>query len=139
MGWACEREGAAGSEGGAISEARTDRGKDCTGLIFRPELVEKILTGEKTETRRKVREGEACRYEVGKTYALQPGRGKKAVGRIRITGVRREHLGQMSHHKALREGFTGTGEFLRYWQMLYGPFVPDLVEVWAIRFELVAS
>jgi hypothetical protein len=112
-------------------------------VIFKPELVEKILAGEKTETRRLVKYENGrevpCRYEKGKYYALQPGRTKPGIRgvKLKILAVDREHLGQMEHRKALREGFSGTGEFFRYWERLHGRVVPDLVEVWAIRFELV--
>lgn len=105
-------------------------------MIFRPEIVEKILAGEKTETRRVVKEGKPCPYKVGRDYAVQRGRTKPGVARIRVLEVRREHLGQMTHYEALREGFSGTGEFFRYWEKLHGRVVPDLVEVWVIRFEL---
>lgn len=104
-------------------------------MIFRRELVEKILAGEKTETRRKVKPGETeCRYKVGKTYAAQPGRGMKGVARIRIEYVRREELGDMRYGDAEREGFDGVGEFLAYWEKLYGAM--DLTqEVWVIGFK----
>jgi hypothetical protein len=45
----------------------------------------------------------------------------------------------MTHFKALREGFSGAGEFFRYWETLHGRIVPDLVEVWVIRFELITE
>ena len=49
-------------------------------MIFRPKLVEKVLAGEKTEIRRKVKPGEAeCRYKVGRTYVVQPGQTEAAV------------------------------------------------------------
>ena len=119
-------------------------------MIFGPEMVEKVLAGEKTETRRlvKYKDGREvpCRYAVGGDYALQPGRTEPGVPgvRLRVLSVSREHLGQMEHGKALREGFTGTGEFFRYWGGLHGRgpsarVVPDLVEVWVIRFELVGA
>jgi hypothetical protein len=44
------------------------------------------------------------RWQVGRTYAVQPGRGKKAVGRIRITGIRREWLDDISGEDCLAEG-----------------------------------
>ena len=90
-------------------------------MIFGPELVEKILADEKTETRRPVKEGETeCRYEAGRDYAVQPGRRRRAVGKITITEVRREKLGEIAHEGALREGFPTLSAFLDYWRRLHG-------------------
>ena len=50
-------------------------------MIFKPELVEKILVGEKTETRRKANPDGSQRYKPGRTYAVQPGRTEKGVDR----------------------------------------------------------
>ena len=44
------------------------------------------------------------KWQVGKTYAIQPGRGKKAVGRIRITDIRRECVQDISEDDARAEG-----------------------------------
>ena len=41
--------------------------------------ISQIIEGTKTQTRRPT-----DRYEVGKTYAIQPGRGKKAIPKGRI-------------------------------------------------------
>jgi hypothetical protein len=59
-------------------------GRD-SAVIFRPKLVEKILAGEKTETRRVVKEGEVeCRYNLSTTFAVQPKRTEPGVARILI-------------------------------------------------------
>jgi hypothetical protein len=94
-------------------------------MIFKPERAEKVLAGEKTETRRVVKDGEVeCRYVPGRDYAVQPGRGKRAIGRIYITDVRREKLKEITHEGALREGY---------------PTVPAFLDYWRIRFELVPA
>ena len=96
-------------------------------MIFKPELAEKVLDGEKTETRRIVKEDETdCRYV--------PGRGR-AIGRIAITDVRKEKLGEITHEGAVREGFPTVRAFLDYWRRLHGHVDPEQ-EVWMIRFEL---
>lgn len=123
-------------------------------MIFKPEMVEKILAGEKTVTRRpaKTQMGHlattdtrpearaACRYEVGKDYAVQPGRGKKAAARIRVVRVHREPLGPVSKtlyaSEVHREGFSTWWDFSEYWEGLYGAWVPDQL-VDRIEFELV--
>ncbi len=107
-------------------------------MIFRPELVDKIRVGEKTETRRLVKgnpQTAVCRYKVGSTYAVQPGRTQRGVARIRVTDVRLEVLGGIDHAGARREGFPSVEAFFDYWRSLHGEADPDLA-VWVIRFEL---
>ena len=43
-------------------------------------------------------------YIVGRTYAVQPGRGKPAIGRIRITAIRQERLQEIDPRDAAAEG-----------------------------------
>ena len=43
-------------------------------------------------------------YIIGKTYAVQPGRGKPAAARIRITDIRQERLQDISEDDAQAEG-----------------------------------
>lgn len=104
-------------------------------MIFKPELVDLIRAGMKTETRRPVKPGQPCRYVVGRTYAVQPGRGKRGVCRIRVIDVRRERLDQIDWLTARREGFSTERAFLDYWRGLYGAVDLDQL-VWAIRFEV---
>lgn len=46
----------------------------------------------------------SVRYEVGKTYAVQPGRGKHAVARIKIVSLWREHVQEISPQDVYYEG-----------------------------------
>ena len=106
-------------------------------MIFRPALIEKILAGEKTQTRRPG--GRAnCQYRAGRTYAVQPGRGQRQVARLRVLEVRREKLGDISQEDAGAEGFPGRETFLRYWQRIYGEVDHDQL-IWVLRFELVPA
>lgn len=143
---------------------------------------EDVLAGRKTQTRRIVKPGEACRdgmsvaktwsnvvlgttghrawepyylkWQVGRTYAVQPGRGKKAVGRIRITEIRRERLQEISLEDVLAEGVgiringelypitvrdVAHEEFARLWGSIHtkpGTRWQDDPETWALTFEL---
>ena len=73
-------------------------------MLFKPDLIEKIVSGEKTATRRIVKEGEKrigngievpistiytdpsrIKWQVGKDYAVQPKRGAKCVWWCRKT------------------------------------------------------
>ena len=66
----------------------------------------------------------AMKWQVARTYAVQPGRGKKSVGRIRITKIRRERLGDISDEDCFAEGviekplasFGNTGLVYVAWQ-----------------------
>src|SRR5690606_26680202 len=54
--------------------------------------------------------GPACypgrvKWVVGRTYAVQPGRGKPAVARIRITDIRQERLQDISWNDLEAEGY----------------------------------
>jgi hypothetical protein len=57
---------------------------------FRPELAEKVMRGEKTVTRRIASTNprspwysDRCGLKTGRDYAVCPGRGKHALGRVR--------------------------------------------------------
>lgn len=108
-------------------------------MIFRPELVEAIRAGRKTETRRPVKPDQPCRYVVGRTYAVQPGRGKRGVCRIRVIDVRRERVDQIDGPAAHREGFDSRIAFLDYWRGLYGDDADLSQPVWAVRFAPVSG
>ena len=112
---------------------------------------EKVLSGQKNQTRRIIRVGEIgregwdykshehciafvykhddsitsvipqrlMRYSCGDTYAVQPGRGKKSIGRIEITGIRREDVRQINDEGVRAEGFASKQEFLLIWASMH--------------------
>jgi hypothetical protein len=124
--------------------------------------VDKVLSGEKTQTRRLIKANDKTRRDwhtlyaitknrplreiiqycspgdvgrvsssdgilvewtpkflIGKTYAVQPGRGQKAVGRIRITGIRCEDVREISAEDVRAEGFNDTFHFLWTWTQMH--------------------
>lgn len=115
-------------------------------MIFSPDLAEKVVAGQKTVTRRP-RTGsnpsgkpggwsdDPCRYKPGQSYAVQPGRGKKAIGRIRVLSVRPETMTQLDDDEARLEGFANTSEFVAKWLATYGKG-SWLDIVWRIEFEV---
>lgn len=108
-------------------------------MIFRPELVDRILAGAKTQTRRVVRPDRPCRYRPGRTYAVQPGRTRRGVARIRITAVRAERLSRITAADARAEGFDSIPAFFEYWDHLHGPSSNRPIDVWVISFVLDAD
>lgn len=111
------------------------------GIMFRPHLADKVMAGEKTVTRRLCSDNprspwwrEACRLKVGKDYAVQPGRGKVAIGRAVVAGVRREPLGHLDDAEAQREGFASAAEFQAAFAAINGSYDPS-VEVWRVELQ----
>lgn len=104
-------------------------------MIFGFEIADKVLAGEKTETRRRGRGDESCRYVPGRDYAVQRGRGMYSEGRVLVASVEREVLGLITDEGARREGFEDRAAFFRYWAGLHG-YVNMAERVWVISFSL---
>jgi len=99
-------------------------------MIFSKEHIDMIFSGEKTMTRRL-----SGRYEQDRSYAVQPGRGKKAVARIYITSKKRQKLRAITPEDAWKEGGYTVVEFVEEWKKLHGKWNPDLL-VWVYEFIL---
>jgi hypothetical protein len=109
-------------------------------MQFRPELCEQIRLGQKTQTRRVVKPNEdligwmpgtrfakcvaklidgkpsRIKWQVDKSYAVCPGRTKKAVGRMWIKAIRhQEDVRLINPEDARAEGFESVNEFLSTW------------------------
>ena len=138
-------------------------------MIFKEKLCQKVLDGTKTQTRRLVEGNSFIRltgdyYQVNdvngrrkwcvhKSYAVQPGRGKKAVGRIFINRIRRESLQLISEADAIAEGVRKLyrcpqwlpDEAKRSFEELWNSIYPkdnrweDDPEVWVLEFELAGD
>lgn len=114
-----------------------------------------VLSGKKTQTRRVVAREDAAergddgeitavktsgrdKYRIGKTYAVQPARGKPAVARIRLLKIEREQVSEVSAREARAEGVASRAAFLETWSSIYGADKLD-VDVWVLTFELVKA
>ena len=117
-------------------------------MIF-AHTLDKLIQGHKWQTRRLVKPDESfvesgaikkgshrLMYVVGRTYAVQPNRGKKAVARILLTGLRREQVHAITEEDAHAEGFVSRDEFLATWYTIYGLNGDLNREVWVFEFKL---
>ncbi len=105
-------------------------------MIFTPAEARKIIRGEKTMTRRPIKPGEKhCRYQEGRDYAVQPGRGKPETCRILILTIEDQALGDLTYRDARAEGFKTRQDFKTAWTEIHGRHDPQM-RVWAIRFRL---
>lgn len=89
------------------------------------------------------------KWQVGRTYAVCPGRGKPAIGRVKLTAIRKEKLQDISLYDCAAElGETMYDEladtFLRFaytelWDSINpkGKRWADNPDVWALTFEVV--
>jgi len=133
-------------------------------MIF-SETWEAVLEGRKTQTRRVAKDGDELRYwdaytpyvysrgrrkwQVGRTYAIQPGRGKKALGRFLLTDIHKERLQEITIEDAVAEGclYDTVGSFYHpdpiatfafLWDTIHKPgerFADD-PEVWILTMEV---
>lgn len=125
------------------------------------QTYEHVLNGTKTQTRRLVKPEDyhvfksesgnvyniefvtrSCRekWRVNKTYAVQPGRGKKSVARIRMLSIKRHRLHEMSGDDIAAEGFPSLLSFKKTWNEIHyknGNGWHTNPEVWVLEFEVI--
>ena len=136
-------------------------------MIFSNGLDEKVRDGTKTQTRRLVKEGDCgygggkgeihsvgamnrWKWQVGKTYAIQSGRGKKGNGRFCIVKIRKENLQSITEADAKAEGVwklyrcpqwlpdEAIKSFMELWNSIHnkpGTRWEDNPEVWVLEIE----
>lgn len=107
-------------------------------MMFHPKLAAAVMAGTKTVTRRPVSDnprspwfGERCALNVGQDYAVQPGRGKTAIGRAAVTSIERKELGWLTYMEAEREGFDSPDGFAATMIELHGTYDPEQL-VWVV-------
>lgn len=130
-------------------------------MIFAEDMLQAAQKGRKDMTRRLVKPGEYAlvrgdtglidaviiapepggkyriKWQVGKTQPMQPGRGKKSVGRMLITSIERDRFVNISPVDAVREGFYTVEGFYGKIKDLYGETFNLNAECWVITFKLV--
>lgn len=63
--------------------------------------------------------GQHPKWQVGKSYAVQPARTAKAIGRIQITAIRAYDVRDITADEARREGFQDIGDFWFTWVSMH--------------------
>ena len=101
-------------------------------MQFKRMFVDKILKGEKTQTRRK----KISWYKVGKIVPAQCGYRDKAFAKLRITDIREEFLCEISQADARKEGLKDVDEYIKVWEQINGEWDPNLW-IYVIDFEKV--
>lgn len=103
-------------------------------MLFKKQLFDKILAGEKTQTRRPTEHKPGRRiYEVGEKVGIRVGYTKPSAYII-IKKRRRQKLSDITEEDAKKEGFKDKAEFKRVWTGLYG--WNPLQVVWVYDFVL---
>lgn len=72
-------------------------------------------------------------YHIGQILSIQPGRGKRGVGQIKILHMAKRDLRTFTHEDALREGYLYDSEFVSIWHKMHGANYIALV----FRFEVL--
>lgn len=99
-------------------------------LLFRKKHLEKILEGEKTQTRRNSKP----RVKPGRTYKLR--RGYNPIPEfIEIEEIFQQKLCEITPEDVLKEGFSSLEEFIEEWKSIYDEWEPGK-KIWVIEFRL---
>lgn len=100
-------------------------------MLFKPYLMEPVLNGSKTESRRLWKR---CMVRVNGVYDAKTNfRNESTFARIRITYVRRERLGSINIDGVRKEGCKSLEEFKKIWTDIYGNWDDD-TQVFVIGF-----
>ena len=100
-------------------------------MMFKRDLLEKVLSGAKTQTRRL----HTKTLRKGKIYALKKNWVENTGKYIKITKVYNQKLGDINYSEIIKEGFSGIDEFREAWIRINGSWDPDII-VTVYEFEL---
>jgi len=105
-------------------------------ILFKEWLIGDILKGKKTQTRRDWKKAQA---KVGSIHLVKTQMlSKYYLCKIRITGIRKELLGDITEEDALKEGCESVKDFITIWKQMNGSWDPEKI-VFVIDFELAYS
>lgn len=101
-------------------------------LLFKPYHIPMILEETKTETRR---QWKSARVKVGNLYQCKTTLFGKPFAIVRITGVWKEKLSDISNKSIKAEGYKTLRDFMDVWMKINGSWNPNKI-VWVVRFKL---
>lgn len=102
-------------------------------MIFSEDHISKIRDGTKTMTRRSFRSRNT--YRIGRSYTVQPGRGKHGLFKIKVTDLKFEWLGDITSEDIKAEGYDTKEEFVEVWSKINKNYNPRQA-VTVIKFEV---
>lgn len=133
-------------------------------MIFSPDMLQAVLEGRKTQTRRPWKYGDQYetnwdygnlaspenavyavwrskrrKWSLNKAYAVQPRQGAKGGAHIRLVAIRKERISDITDEDARAEGFADREGFFAKWRELYGDNADMTAWVWVLTFELVGG
>jgi len=103
-------------------------------MLFKRDLFDKVLNGEKTATRRPLKKKGIKNYETGHIYGIRNGYTRYKAW-VLIKRKYKQKLGDMTEEDAHKEGFRSLQEFQKKWTQLYGSWNPEQI-VWVYEFKL---
>jgi hypothetical protein len=99
-------------------------------MLFKKPLLEKIIDGSKTQTRRTSKQT----YKVGQTYGVTCRRYQKSQGHIQILNAKQPRLGDITQEDVKAEGFQTLDEFKETWIKINGEWnLNQLVTAYEFR------
>ena len=99
--------------------------------MFKRDLLEKVLSGLKTQTRRL----HTKTLRKGKIYALKKNWIENTGKYIKITKVYPQKLSDITQEEAKKEGFSSLDKFREAWIRINGSWDPEMI-VTVYEFEL---
>lgn len=114
-------------------------------LLFKPEHVEPILSGRKTQTRRMWKRRRAV---PGSFHWAQTGYGKADTrfARLEILRVWQERLGAISHEDAVAEGYPDAHQYLLAFHRInkipldaHKRVAAENAQVWCVEFKVAPA
>jgi hypothetical protein len=100
--------------------------------IFKRKHIAKILTGQKTQTRRTHKHT----WQIGKVYGIRDTWYNKPQAHIKIIRKFKQKLGDISPEDIKKEGYKSLEEFRKAWEEINGGWDPNQT-VTAYEFKLV--